>query len=145
MNRLGQIIFYVDDVEKTIEFYERAFGLSRWFIDPTKRYGELKTGQTALGFASMEMASLNFPGGFKKMSAQDVPTGCEVTFLTDDVEASFAQALKAGATAVAAPSRKEWGQTVGYVRDPNGIVIEIGSEMQGCHVDDAAVCCDHCD
>jgi uncharacterized glyoxalase superfamily protein PhnB len=45
------------------------------------------------------------------------------------VTASFSKALKAGATLVAPLADKPWGQTIGYVRDPNGILIEISSEM----------------
>ena len=41
MNKLGTIIFYVEDVPKTIEFFEKAFGLTRLFVDPTGHYGQL--------------------------------------------------------------------------------------------------------
>ena len=54
MNKLGTVIFYVQDVTKTIEFYEKAFGIERSFIDPSGHYGQLETGATALGFASLE-------------------------------------------------------------------------------------------
>jgi lactoylglutathione lyase len=30
---------------------------------------------------------------------------------------------------VAEPKTKPWGQTVAYVRDPDGVLVEIGSEM----------------
>lgn len=39
----------------------------------------------------------------------------------------FQRAVENGAVAVSAPEQKEWGQKVGYVRDPDGIVVRMGS------------------
>jgi len=47
----------------------------------------------------------------------------------DDVPAAHARALKAGARELAAPKQKPWGQTVSYVRDPNGVLVELCSPM----------------
>lgn len=132
MNTLGNVIYYVKDVEKTIAFFEKAFGLQRAFIDPTGHYGQLETGATALGFASLELAKQNLPQGYQPISPKELP-GCEISFTAKDVKRSFDHALKAGAEAIASPVKKPWGQTVGYVRDFNGILIEIASDM-------AAVC-----
>ncbi len=38
---LGYVIAYVADVEATIEWWERAFGLSRRFVAEDGSYGEL--------------------------------------------------------------------------------------------------------
>jgi uncharacterized glyoxalase superfamily protein PhnB len=128
MNKLGTIIFYVADVAKTIEFFENAFGLERLFIDPTGHYGQLQTGTTALGFASLELARQNLPQGFQRITPKELP-GCEISFTAKNVQRSLTLAVKAGAELVASPEEKPWGQTVGYVRDFNGILIEIASDM----------------
>ena len=128
MNKLGTIIFYVENVEKTIAFFEKAFGLKRTFIDATGHYGQLETGTTALGFASLELAKQNLPQGFRKISPQELP-GCEISFTAKNVDRSFKAAVTAGAELVASPEEKPWGQVVGYVRDFNGILIEIASDM----------------
>ena len=62
--KLGYVIAYVADVEATIEWWERAFGLSRRFIAEDGSYGEIDTGATTLSFASHEMGKTNLPGGF---------------------------------------------------------------------------------
>ncbi len=54
MIKFAYTILYVQDVEKTISFYERAFGLKRKFIVPGNSYGELATGAATLSFASIE-------------------------------------------------------------------------------------------
>ena len=38
-------------------------------------------------------------------------------------------ALAAGATAVRPPTRKPWGQSVSYVRDPDGVLVELCTSM----------------
>lgn len=139
MNKLGTVIFYVEDVEKTIAFFEKAFGLERAFVDPTGQYGQLETGTTALGFASLELAKLNLPQGFRPISPKELP-GCEISFTAKDVHRSFSHAVKSGAELIASPEEKPWGQTVGYVRDFNGILIEIASDMAPCP---ASSCCCH--
>jgi lactoylglutathione lyase len=45
------------------------------------------------------------------------------------VETAFKRAIAAGAIEVARPARKPWGQTVSYVRDPNGLLVEICSPL----------------
>jgi catechol 2,3-dioxygenase-like lactoylglutathione lyase family enzyme len=57
------------------------------------------------------------------------PAGIEIGFTTDDVVATFAQAVAAGAIALVEPREKPWGQTVAYVRDPDGVLVEICSPM----------------
>lgn len=139
MNRLGTIIYYVENVEQTIEFFEKAFGLSRSFIDPTGSYGQLETGTTALGFASLELAKQNLPQGYQPISRKELP-GCEISFTAKDVHRSLNHALKAGAELIASPEEKPWGQTVAYVRDVNGILIEIASDMMTACSKDSCCC-----
>ncbi|MBX7067617.1 MAG: VOC family protein [Parachlamydiales bacterium] len=140
MNHLGTIIFYVENVEKTIEFFEKAFGLRRLFIDPSGSYGQLETGSTALGFASFELASQNLPQGYRKITPKELP-GCEISFTARDVHRSLNHAVKAGAELIASPEEKPWGQTVAYVRDSNGILIEIASDMMATTCSKDSCCC----
>ena len=140
MNQLGHVIYYVENVEKTIQFFEKAFGLKRSFIDPSGHYGQLNTGATALAFASLELANHNLTRGFRAVSSQELP-GFEISFTAKDIHRSLSNAVKAGAELVASAEEKPWGQTVAYVRDFNGILIEIASDMAAvCHNDS---CCCH--
>ncbi len=41
----GYTLIYVDDVVKTMNFYEKAFGLEAGFLHESKDYGEMKTGE----------------------------------------------------------------------------------------------------
>ena len=128
--KLGYMLFYVSDVEKTLEFYESAFGLERKYInvEGDKGYGELDTGATTLGFVSYAQVK---SVGVSFLEPQ--PTGpaqaVEIGFVTEDVTAAYEKAVQQGATAVAPPAEKPWGQTVSYVRDINGFLVEICSEV----------------
>jgi uncharacterized glyoxalase superfamily protein PhnB len=122
--KLGYTILYVDDVEATVAFYERAFGLKRKLLVPDE-FGELETGATSLSFAARSHMAKHLPIPVQRSGlANDAPP-LEVALVTDDVEGSFEKAVAAGAVLVARPARKPWGQTVGYVRDNNGFLVEI--------------------
>ena len=125
--RLGWVIVYVADVGQAIDFYERAFGMSRRFVVDT--YGELDTGATTLAFAALELADFNFDGGVQQPSSGGLPFNVEVALVFDDVPAAFEHALSSGCTALAEPAVKPHGQTVGWVRDPFGTLVEIASPI----------------
>lgn len=127
--RFGYTIIYVPDVERAVAFYEQAFGLERRFVHESGSYGELETGGTALAFASHEQAGSNLPGGFTAIEPSAPPVGIEVGLVTDDVGAAYERAVAAGATPLTPPYLKPWGQTVSYVRDLNGVLVEICSPV----------------
>ncbi|AFZ31556.1 Glyoxalase/bleomycin resistance protein/dioxygenase [Gloeocapsa sp. PCC 7428] len=122
--KFGYTIFYVPDVSAAVSFYEQAFGLSRRFVHESSQYAEMETGSTILAFASEEMAKSNgltiTPHRLENNAA-----AVEVAFITETIEEAFNQAIKAGAVAVKPIEVKPWGQTVGYVRDLNGVVVEL--------------------
>ncbi len=126
--QLGYTIIYVKDVVKTIEFYQKAFGIKLRFLHESNEYAEMETGQTTLGFASNEMAERN---GFaiKQNSAKDIAAGFEIAFVSDNPKEKFDHAIKNGATPLSEPAKKPWGQTVAYVRDLNGCLVEICSPI----------------
>ena len=125
MLKFAYTIFYVQDVIKTIEFYEKAFGFKRAFVADTAEFGQLDTGGTALSFATIDLIINEMPGGFIASDIKKQPLGMEVAFATEHVEQVYQLAIDAGALEVSRPAVKPWGQTVGYVRDINGFLVEI--------------------
>ena len=124
---LGYVILYVKDVSASLAFYEQAFGLSRRFFndDHGKAYGELETGAARLGFASLELARSHLKQEPVVASPGKPPLGFEIALVTTDVPVLYARAVKAGAVAVAEPATKPWGQTVAYLRDIDGYLVEL--------------------
>lgn len=122
--KFGYTILYVDDVEATVSFYERAFGLKRKMVVPNE-FGELETGSTRLSFAAKVHVAKLFPIPFQASGRANDPPPLEIGLVTTDVEKAFDTAVAAGADVVTRPAKKPWGQTVGYVRDNNGFLVEI--------------------
>lgn len=125
MIKFAYTILYVQDVTKTIEFYEKSFGFTRKFVTPDNSYGELLTGEATLSFATTTLAKKSLKDGFIESSLTQKPFGIEIGFATENVEAAVKSAVNAGAVLVAEPMTKPWGQVVAYVRDPDGFLVEI--------------------
>ena len=129
--RFGYTIVYVPDVAASIAFFEAAFGLQRRFVHPSGTYGELDTGETTLAFAEHALGDANFPGGHVQAHASRVPLGMEIGLVTSDVPGAPARAVAAGATELAAPVAKPWGQVVSWGRAPDGTLVELCTPVAG--------------
>jgi lactoylglutathione lyase len=128
--RFGYAILYVDDVEATLSFYERAFGLRRRMLDDEKHYGELNTGDTRLAFAARDFVHKLMPVEVAECGPKQSAPPVELGMIADDVQSAFDHAIASGAVEVKRPEMKPWGQTVGYVRELNGFLVEICSPME---------------
>jgi lactoylglutathione lyase len=128
---LGYVILYVNDVAASLAFYEKAFGLARRFFhdDNGNAYGELETGATRLSFASIALATEHLKQPVVAAAPDKPPLGVEIALTTPDVPALFQRVVKAGATAVSEPATKPLGQTVAYVRDNSGHLVELCTPM----------------
>lgn len=126
--KLGYVILYVQDVPATVDFYEKAFGLQRRFLHESNTYAEMETGTTALAFAVEALAKEN---GLtvRPNRAKDDAAAVEVALVTPDVQAAYERAVKASALPAQPPKQKPWGQTVAYVRDINGVLVELCTPM----------------
>jgi uncharacterized glyoxalase superfamily protein PhnB len=125
MVKLGYTILYVSDVIKSIVFYESAFGFQRKFITPENDYAELLTGETTISFVSLELAHSNLKNGFLESKQTAKPFGIELALVTENVQEVIEKALNSGAILEENPIEKPWGQTVAYIRDLDGFLLEI--------------------
>ncbi len=126
--KLGYVIVYVSNVAASLAFFENAFGLSRSFLSEDGEFGTLGTGTTALGFAAHQVARTSV-SQYVVAADSPVPLGMEVGLVTADVAAACDRAVAAGAALVQAPVAKPWGQTVAYVRAPDGTLVELCTPM----------------
>jgi lactoylglutathione lyase len=128
--QLGYTIVYVPQVEASLQFYVQAFGLKQKFLHESGDYGELDTGATTLAFASHGLGAVNFPLGHVKASDSAQPLGMEIALVTADVPSAHRAALAHGASELAPPTAKPWGQVVSYLRAPDGTLIELCTPVQ---------------
>ncbi|ATR82882.1 VOC family protein [Pseudomonas sp. FFUP_PS_473] len=127
--KFAYTILYVPDVASSLAFFEQAFGINRRFLHESGDYGELDTGATTLAFASRALGQANLPEGLVVAAESARPLGMEIALATDTVEVAHAQALACGATELKAPEQKPWGQTVSYLRCPDGLLVELCTPM----------------
>ena len=118
----AQIILYVADQPKSRDFYSAIFG---------KRPALDVPGMTEFELADNLKLGLMPETGIARILGDKMPhpsTGsgiprCELYLLTDDVEAWYERALNAGAIEISKIQARDWGDTVGYVADPDGHIL----------------------
>lgn len=127
----GYTILYVEDVAATMDFYRAAFGFAERLATPEGDYGELDTGATTLSFVSNGLADANLAGagGFARLENTGQPPGISITLVTGDLQGTVDTAVAAGARVYVEPTEKPWGQTVAYIRDPNGVLVELATPI----------------
>lgn len=126
--KLGHVILYVDDVPATLDAWHAAFGLGVLYRHEDGIYGELETGETTLSFAETEFGRGHFEDPETRALFDGRPSRFEIGLTVDDVHASHERAIAAGMTNALAPRTKPWGQTVAWVKDANGILVELASQ-----------------
>ncbi|NKB76656.1 MAG: VOC family protein [Gammaproteobacteria bacterium] len=124
--KLKYAILYVEDVARSLDFYQRAFDFDIKFLHEGGDYGELDTGLTTLSFSSLALMS---DLGKSVAPANPRSPTFEIALETLNVENAVAQAIRAGATLVQNAREESWGQTTAYVSDLDGFLIEICSPV----------------
>jgi catechol 2,3-dioxygenase-like lactoylglutathione lyase family enzyme len=128
MLRLKVIGFIVANVPATVAFYERAFGLALHYMHPSCGYAELDSGGAVLAFIGEGFVATTSLLGDVTIypNRPDSPTiGAHVALWSDDIESDWRRAVEAGALVISPLSAKPWGQVSGYLRDADGIVVEL--------------------
>jgi lactoylglutathione lyase len=125
--KFGYTIIFVEDVLKTVEFYEQAFGLQRGMVNPN--FAQMQTGEVSLAFGANRNEHKELPIPFRENQADQDPAGIQISFTAEDVSKAFETAISAGAVRVVEPHQMPWGQTISRVRDCNGVLVSIVSEM----------------
>jgi lactoylglutathione lyase len=116
-------------VPATLTAWRDAFGLTVDYAHEDGIYGELATGETTLAFAETEFGRGHFEDAETRAMFDGPPRRFEVGLVTEDVLGAYDRATASGMRAVRPPFEQPWGQTVCWVRDANGILIELSSPV----------------
>ena len=119
---LYEFILYCSDQKRSRDFYTTILMRSPTLDVP---------GMTEFQLTDDVKLGLMPEAGIAKILQDKTPlpasgTGvprCELYLYVDDVQRSYDRALAAGAREVSAPSLRDWGDTVGYVADPDGHIV----------------------
>ncbi len=123
--RIAQLSLYVQNVEKSLTWYETTFEAKRKMISPDGNYGELDLGGFTLAFGYEEMERQHNYPTFHGNNLVSEPAGMNLAVMTDDLEGQYQKALANGAISILPPHRKPWGIEIAWVRDINGIMVSI--------------------
>jgi catechol 2,3-dioxygenase-like lactoylglutathione lyase family enzyme len=133
--RVDVITLGVDDIERSLAFYREGLGLESKGIVATEFAGDEENAAGAIAIFELEGGLLLTlyprselakdanvepaePGSGSFSIAQLVPS-------RDEVDATLAQAGRAGAVVTEPPRDRPWGIYSGYFRDPDGHLWEI--------------------
>ncbi len=108
----------VDDASAAIDFYGRAFGAVEHVRMPSPD-GKVAHAELQIG-DSRVMLSDPFPHAETKPPKELGGTSSGVFLYVEDVDASFQQAIDAGATVTMPLEDMFWGDRFGSLRDPFG-------------------------
>jgi len=125
--KFGYTILYVPNVDKALTFYQQAFGFARKMLHGSGGYGELESGETTLAFA--DFAGMKKLGKNPVAASADAPS-FELALTTGNVAKAVEKAVAAGAALVSEPADMPWGQTIAYVADLNGFLVELCTPVQ---------------
>ena len=119
----------VSDFPASLKFWRDIMMLPMTFGDETMGYAYFDMGNAGLellsrdGFADSlgEATSTSMPGGHQAV----------IVFRVDDVDATYVDLVKRGATAIAEPQdRPVWQARTAHLSDPDGYLVEIYSQLQ---------------
>ena len=122
-----RIELFVDDVEASIRFYERALGFQLERRDPD--YASLRRGEAVLGLGPVTKVPPNGEGpGFTQQRLSGVRgAGVEIVLEVDDIEAALSRVERAGAPLADGLRQRPWGLWDFRLADPDGYYVRVTS------------------
>lgn len=120
ITKMFAVCILVKDLSKSREFYETKLGLTLNSED--LGFVDYKLGETPLALFEIKHATAMFPAKHMR------PAGGAIIALQVDDVVKICKELKANNVKIfAGPKATSWGQTVAYLHDPDGHIIELTS------------------
>jgi lactoylglutathione lyase len=118
---------YTRDIEAGLRFYRDLIGFEETFRTPTEgtpEHVELQLNGFTIGLGTVEAA--------KRVHGVDATPGSPAMVLvlwTEDVDASYAELVAAGAPAIQPPHNSGNNNRNALLRDPDGNLVEIVAKL----------------
>jgi lactoylglutathione lyase len=123
VDRVGYVILFVADLERSTAFYRDVLGLP--FKLQGDGYVEFATEGTRFGLYDRNR--------LEELTGHDPEApgrpGGEVVFLVTDVDAEAERLQEAGVPVLNGPVDRAWGHRTLHLEDPDGFVVELAQEI----------------
>jgi lactoylglutathione lyase len=128
LNRIGVVVLFVADLERTKAFYRDTLGLAIANEDPQSAMFELESTSLLLVSVSAARDLLS-----DEAVASPHPTGAsfQLVSFVEDVDAMYADLSARGVEFVREPIDREWGLRTAHFKDPEGNIWEIAQPVAG--------------
>jgi lactoylglutathione lyase len=123
MDKVGYVILFVADLERSVGFYRDAIGLEL----KLRGDGYVEFATQGVKFGLYDRNRLEELTG-QGPEAPGSPGG-EVVFLVGDVDAEAARLRAAGVSVLKGPVDRAWGHRTVHLQDPDGFVVELAEEI----------------
>jgi PhnB protein len=123
-----QIYLAVEDAAKAIDFYTEAFGAEETIRMPGPD-GKVAHAELQIGDSKLMLSDPFEHSDVRPPSERGGPTA-SIFMYVDDVDATFEQAQRAGATVVSELEDMFWGDRFGTVADPFGHVWAMATHKE---------------
>ena len=126
LDTLDYVVLVVRDLSLALHFSTDILGLP--LGHRAEEYAQIDAGSTRLGLYTREAMSRIVGVELEEPSAK--APAFELGFKVPDVDAAYAELIEQGVSPVTAPVDRPWGQRTGYVRDPDGNLIELAQDAR---------------
>lgn len=120
VTKLFAVCLLVENLAKSREFYESKLGLTLNSQDGG--FVDYKLGESPLALFEQKSAIAMFPAQYMSPAG-----GAVIALQVDDVAQTCLDLQNKGVTIFEGPKTTPWGQTVAYLHDPDGYIIELTS------------------
>ncbi len=131
--KINTIRLLVGDFPATFRFWRDVMQFPVVYGKEDIAPSELEYAYFTAGEIGLELSSRDqFAAALGEATPTAAPTGRQaiISLQSDDVDATFAELVARGATAVAAPAdHADWGARTGYINDPDNNLIEIYTSL----------------
>jgi catechol 2,3-dioxygenase-like lactoylglutathione lyase family enzyme len=124
---VGAITLFIDDVQRSKAFYERAFEASAVYEDPNS---------VVFGFENMVVNLLQVgeaPGliGPASVASREAGSRFQLTIWVEDTDAACAALAARGVELLNGPVDRAWGMRTASFADPDGHIWEVAAQISG--------------
>jgi lactoylglutathione lyase len=120
-------ILAVEDLARSVAFYEAAFGWPRSVTAPSYVELELPNGMR-FGLYARDGWAKNVGRSPEKIPEGKI-SATELYFYTDDLTSAIERMRRSGATELSARAPRSWGDEAAYFGDPDGNVLVVAKSL----------------